>query len=243
MLMLMEYFKKVLLLVIIVVVIFSGSSAVYQSAPLMNQPIKADDVSLTVLEVKERYAQAKVSSTPSKDNSMTNPDFGLLPWHWSTTASYWVNPSNNYGLSASAVTNGIKACATTWDTQTKATVFYFQGTTSKSAGKYDGYNVIAWGAYSGNAIAVTYVWSNGTKIVETDTMLSTLYKWSLSSAAGKMTVQDIMTHEFGHWAGLNDLYADADYWLTMYGYAKCAETCKQTLGLGDIKGLRIWYGP
>lgn len=239
----MELFKTALLLVVIAVVILSGSSLVYQSAPLMNQPIKADDVSLTVLEVKERYAQAQVSATPSKDNSMTNPDFGLLPWHWSTTANYFVNPSNKYGLSASAVTNAIKTCANTWDKETGAAVFYFQGTTSKSAGKYDGYNVIAWGAYSGNVIAVTYIWSTATKIVETDTMLNTVYKWSLSGGAGKMIVQDIMTHEFGHWAGLNDLYTDRDYWLTMYGYAKYAETYKQTLGLGDIKGLEIWYGP
>jgi hypothetical protein len=243
MLMLMEHFKKILLLVVIVSFILSGSSAVQQSTPLMNQTNKADQVTLTVLEIKERYAQAQVSAIPSSDNSMTNPDFGLLPWHWSTTASYWINPSNKYGLSASTVTNDIKACANTWDTKTGAAVFSFKGTTSKSAGKYDGYNVIAWGAYSGNAIAVTYIWSNSTKTVETDTMLNTLYKWSLSSGAGKMVVQDIMTHEFGHWAGLNDLYSDTDYWMTMYGYANYGETYKQTLGLGDIKGLQTWYGP
>jgi len=37
-------------------------------------------------------------------------------------------------------------------------------------------------------------------------------------------VQDIVTHEFGHWFGLDDLYSEADYWLTMYGYADYGET-------------------
>jgi hypothetical protein len=58
-----------------------------------------------------------------------------------------------------------------------------------------------------------------------------------------MDVQNIMTHEFGHWCGLADLYADKDYWLTMYGYSNYGETYKQTLGLGDILGLRAVYGP
>lgn len=51
-----------------------------------------------------------------------------------------------------------------------------------------------------------------------------------------------MTHEFGHWFVLDDLYSDADYWLTMYGYAGYGETYKQTLGLGDIMGIQAIYG-
>ena len=57
-----------------------------------------------------------------------------------------------------------------------------------------------------------------------------------------MDVMDIMTHEFGHWCGLKDLYSDKDYWLTMYGYAGYGETYKRTLGLGDILGLQKVYG-
>jgi hypothetical protein len=68
------------------------------------------------------------------------------------------------------------------------------------------------------------------------------FGWSLNGEASKMDVQNIMTHEFGHWCGLKDLYKDKDYWLTMYGYAGYAQTHKQTLGLGDITGLIAVYG-
>jgi hypothetical protein len=57
-----------------------------------------------------------------------------------------------------------------------------------------------------------------------------------------MDVQNIMTHEFGHWCGLDDLYDSSDYWLTMYGYSGYGETYKQTLGWGDILGLKELYG-
>jgi len=173
---------------------------------------------------------------------MTNPDYKLLPFHWYVTVKYWINPSNKYGFSVAAVVTAITTSAETWDSQTSAAVFSYQGTISKSAGKRDNYNVVAWGYYSAGVIAVTYIWYSGSQILETDTMMNRLFKWSLSGEAEKMDVQNIMTHEFGHWAGLNDLYDDKDYWLTMYGYGSYGETYKRTLGLGDILGLQAVYG-
>ncbi|MCP8313987.1 MAG: hypothetical protein H3Z53_06400 [archaeon] len=104
--------------------------------------------------------------------------------------------------------------------------------------------MVAWGwYYNSRAIAVTYIWYRGSQIIESDTKMNTYYRWSLTGEANKMDVQNIMTHEFGHWAGLADLYNSADYWLTMYGYSRYGEIYKQTLGLGDILGLEAWYGP
>jgi hypothetical protein len=179
---------------------------------------------------------------PSEDNSMSNPDYKLLPFHWYTTAEYWINPNNKYGFLTDAVVAAITAAADTWDSQTSAIVFSYKGITSRSPGKCDGYNVIGWGSYRAGVIAVTYIWYVGDRIIESDTRLNTLYKWSLSGEPNKMDVQNIMTHEFGHWCGLDDLYADEDYWLTMYGYANYGETYKRTLGLGDILGLKAVYG-
>jgi hypothetical protein len=180
---------------------------------------------------------------PSGDNSESNPDYKLLPFSWNwTTAEYWINPKNKYGFSIDDVVKAINDAADTWDSETKADVFSYRGITSKSPGKYDGYNVIGWGSYRAGVIAVTYIWYVGDRIIESDTRLNTLYKWSLSGEPRKMDVQNIMTHEFGHWCGLDDLYADEDYWLTMYGYASYGEVYKQTLGLGDIMGLQAVYG-
>jgi len=65
--------------------------------------------------------------------------------------------------------------------------------------------------YARAVIAVTYIWYSGSQILETDTGLSTLFKWSLSGEARKMDAQNIMTHKFGHWCGLDKLYDDKDY--------------------------------
>ena len=191
-----------------------------------------------------------VNAIPKTDNSMTNRDYKLLGFHWYTTANYWINPTNDYGFSEDDVVTAIRTSAETWDAQTSAAVFSYSNITSLTAGTYDGYNVVSWGSYSqAGVIAVTYIWYRssriwyrGGQILETDTMMNKAFIWSLSGEGGKMDVQNIMTHEFGHWAGLDDLYANKDYWLTMYGYAGYGETYKRDLGLGDILGLRAVYG-
>ena len=49
-------------------------------------------------------------------------------------------------------------------------------------------------------------------------------------------LQNIATHEIGHWIGLNDLFDDSDKDLTMYGFGAGGEVKKRTLGQGDISG-------
>jgi hypothetical protein len=170
--------------------------------------------------------------------------YKLLGFKWQGTANYYVNPKNKYGLSTTLVSQALQVSANTWDEATSGSVFTYSGATTKTAGKYDGYNVVSWGSYQKSAIAVTYIWHIGNTIVETDTMMNTYYKWSLTGQAGKMDVANIMTHEFGHWCGLADLYVTAtDYWLTMYGYATTGETYKRTLATGDIDGLNAVYLP
>jgi len=214
------------------------------SASILTIPLSAYAVESSVdLMVIEWYGSGRVTLIviSSTDNSETNPHYELIGVHWYTTAKYYINTSNKYGFSKSAVVTTITTTAETWDSQTNAQVFSYQGTTTRSAGRRDGYNVVAWGSYQRGAIAVTYIWYRGSRILETDTRMNTYYSWSLTVVAGKMDVQNIMTHEFGHWAGLDDLYSDSYYWLTMYGYSKNGETYKRTLGHGDINGLEAVY--
>ncbi|MBS7620738.1 hypothetical protein KEJ32_01220, partial [Candidatus Bathyarchaeota archaeon] len=71
------------------------------------------------LMVVEWYGRGKgrviIYSIPSEDDSMTNPDYKLLPFWWHTTIKYWINPKNNYGFSTSAVVTTITSAANTWD--------------------------------------------------------------------------------------------------------------------------------
>ena len=237
---------KILAISIIVLLAFAAAIPLIAAA-------KPDYVQLTVLELK---ANGKPDGTPgggkpggggnvipTEDNSASNPDYSLLKFHWFTTANYMVNPTGATEFDSQKIVDLVKASTQTWDEETYAAVFSFQGTTSATAGVRDGNNVVDWGSYSNNGvIAVTMIWSIGNRIVETDLRMNTHYIWSLTAEKEKMDIQSILTHEFGHWAGLNDLYKNKDYWLTMYGYADYGQDWKQTLGLGDINGLIAVYG-
>ena len=197
------------------------------------------------LSIIDNSSEARVIVTyaiPPTDDSMTNPHYELLTYRSYSTINYYVNTKNTYGFSSAAVVSTITTSVNTWDQKTSYQVFSYKGTTTRGAGKRDGYNVISWGRYSAGVIAVTMSWVSGGQTIEVDCMMNTRFKWSLTGEAGKMDVQNIMTHELGHFCGLKDLYNDADYWLTMYGYSNYGLTYARTLGLGDINGLKAVYG-
>lgn len=53
--------------------------------------------------------------------------------------------------------------------------------------------------------------------------------------------QNILTHELGHWFGLDD-HLTANYQNnTMYGYGSKGEVKKDTLTQGDIDGINAIY--
>ena len=225
--------NNLLLSVIIAITILSSNFLVLA---------KPEELQLTIIEMRLNGRPAKPSPIPSTDDSSTNPDYGTLSYHWYTTASYYVNGANNIGLTPSDVVTAVTISANTWDVETSNAVFSFIGSTDLKAGLRDNFNVVSFGTYKRGVIGVTYLWSSGGRLLETDTILNTYYGWSLTGGSGKMDVQNIMTHEFGHWCGLNDLYANKDYWLTMYGYSNYGYTYERTLGLGDILGLQSVYG-
>jgi hypothetical protein len=117
-----------------------------------------------------------------------------------------------------------------------------------------------------DAIAVTFMWNYDSYLIEVDTALNTdpYFHWWQSSVSGDpdyafwpssqvsdafdVDVQNIMTHEAGHWLVLNDIYnatpgfRGGDENLTMYGYAAENELKKRSLEQGDILGIRSIYG-
>ncbi|WP_048138926.1 matrixin family metalloprotease [Methanosarcina horonobensis] len=64
------------------------------------------------------------------------------------------------------------------------------------------------------------------------------YSWSTSGESGKYDVQNIDTHEFGHWLSLGDT---SNTEATMYKYANLGETKKRSLTSDDIAGIRSIY--
>lgn len=133
----------------------------------------------------------------------------------------------------------------TWTTADSKQKFVYGGLTSVRTAKFDGENVIAWKGIDSSAIAITSIWywTDTSEVADVDTMFNKSLSWAVSPYSQDCIdslaydVQDIATHEFGHWVGLDDLYDSIDSELTMYGYGTLGELKKDTLGVGDKSGV------
>ena len=99
------------------------------------------------------------------------------------------------------------------------------------------------GSYS-DTLAVTTTWSsgNGGTISKATVAFNTKFGWSTAGESDKADVQNIITHEFGHWMRLLDIYAPSTCSdVTMWGSAPNGETKKRTLEQADIDGLLSLY--
>jgi len=177
------------------------------------------------------------------------PNYALAGWHMPETGlNYKINyASKPRNLSNEMIKVALAQAFATWSNADNKHIFNLSGSTSVKKAKLDGINAILWATINSQAIAITYIWyypSSGL-LVEADTVFNKLYRWTISDSSQgdcggvpyTFDLQNIATHEFGHWAGLDDLYAEEDRDLTMYGYGTYAELKKDSLGLGDYLGI------
>jgi hypothetical protein len=167
--------------------------------------------------------------------------------------NYKINPANDEGLSEIDVITKVEASFKEWMNKnikdTKYITFVDKGQTSVETSanpNRDYINTVSFEPLSSvypSAIAVTFYWySRSTKeLVETDTVFNSDFSWAVSNDSNSYDLQNIATHEFGHWLVLSDLYSPRDWALTMYGYGGLGETIKSTLGKGDISGINKIY--
>lgn len=173
---------------------------------------------------------------------------------------YVINPSaaKYYGLSQSNVVAEIKASLESWDAVVEVELYSDSPVVDvrarASLRRPDYKNVITWARISSkDIVAVASIWYNSStkEIVDADIILNSYYKWGIDlddeetghALTDAFDIQNIVTHEAGHWSGLDDIY-DVTYWaMTMYGYAECGEVIKISLEPGDITGVQAVYGP
>lgn len=178
------------------------------------------------------------SCVPTTDPDSTAVD-GLTGWSLDTNWTYNLNPgSAPSGLGGDLATIAQNAFAR-WHAPTG--INFVEGkTTSVNKQAYDGINTVAWGHTSGSALAVTYTryYSSTGQVVDVDTIFNKQFAWTWSNEPncaipGAYDAQDILTHETGHWVGLDDEYDNAHVNNTMYGYGATGEVKKDTLATGD----------
>ena len=104
--------------------------------------------------------------------------------------------------------------------------------------------VAAYGSSYANTFAVTTTWTSGStgRITRATIEIGNKWPWATTGAANTADVQNILTHQFGHWMRLLDIYSPTTCSeVTMWGSAVYGETKKRTLEQADIDGLMSLY--
>lgn len=241
---------KLMLISLSLIFLLAFSQAVV-AAPILGSDQKGLSASDRLLGIERidfiHYAKGKDNATGKGAKAV--PCYKLMGYSWKAKpVNYSINTSNSQGLSEDFIVSAISTSAETWDAATSAELFNNSYSIDPSAiyGTRDGKNIIAFGSYSNNGvIAITSIWFSkvNKQIVEFDQLYNTYFQWGDATAdPALMDLQNIVTHEFGHAVGLNDLYTKQCSAVTMYGYSSEGETSKRTLEQADITGLRRMYG-
>jgi hypothetical protein len=188
-------------------------------------------------------ASSKVKPTP------TSVDYKLSINKGKTAipVTLVVYTENDDGLQSDFVMSAITSAAASWDAATSAALVssVVKGTGTPSVA-LNGENSVFFGDYSeAGVIAVASYWYNRAtrQIVECDIIFDTDFQWGDATAdATLMDLQNIATHELGHFFNLADIYDASKSYLTMYGYSSEGDIEKRTLEAGDIAGIQKVFG-
>ncbi len=171
--------------------------------------------------------------------------YSLLGYTWAqSSVPYYINPAN-MDLPTTAIEPAIRAGADAWRLQSGASVsLAFAGYSTQATDTYDGINLIMFrNASSGSAIATTYSWFSGSRIIDADMVFwdgGFQFFTGTSGCANGFYIEDVATHEFGHVLGLgHSTVASA----TMYPSLPYCSQQSRTLDADDIAGILSIYPP
>jgi len=172
--------------------------------------------------------------------------FGYGEVEWSDTHPWILYEINENTSDCTGEGSAVSAGANEWNNSCARFIFVYDGPTSATDYSYNGHNEIVWGS-TGGSLATTVYWYSGSNILECDIVYDDSYTWCTDGSAGEYDIQNIATHELGHWLNLRDIYGDIgdeeyDTAKTMYGFGATGETKKRTLHADDISGIRWIYG-
>ena len=102
--------------------------------------------------------------------------FGAEPSAYAVNGATWAGPQMSYLVNAANLDlpgmpadTAVRSGADVWLQQSAAFRFNYAGSSSQTTNTYDGVNLVLFrNASSGSAIATTYWWTSGTRIVDAD---------------------------------------------------------------------------
>ena len=173
--------------------------------------------------------------------------------HWNIspgqTINYRIFQGGSPDIPDNSEITAIQAAFQTWENDAGSYVdFTYGGLTATRAslqsGRADGVNVVDFinmGSDAGFVVAVYRSPLSGNPLTECDMLFNEFYTFSTNLAPNTFDVQNLATHEAGHFLRLLDLYDNDDSEQTMYGYVAFQETIRRTLEWGDVAGARYIY--
>ena len=197
-------------------------------------------------------ADSAVQATNPKCDSFA---YSISNERWLSTASWYYRAPSFGGqvrvaAAFSAMADGIGDCGT--NTPNSAAHSYAGSTTSSSqvndsiCGPSDLKNVVDGGDLSGTTLAATCTWRTTGQIVNADIRIDTSSRsWytgsSTTGCSGSSTydLQGVMTHEAGHFFGLNHVAQSTNQVMVPSSFA--CQTSHRRLGNGDLAGMKARY--
>lgn len=171
--------------------------------------------------------------------------YSLLGYSWAQSpVPYYINPAN-MDLPTAAIEPAIRAGADAWRLQSGASFsFAFAGYSTQTITTNDSINLIVFrNASSGSAIATTYTWFSGNRLIEADMVFwdaGFQFFTGTSGCSNGFYIEDVATHEFGHALGLG--HSDVTG-ATMYPSISYCSQESRTLAADDIAAVLSLYPP
>jgi matrixin len=176
----------------------------------------------------------------------TNVDaYTVLGYTWAQSpVPYYIN-SANMDLPAAAIEPAIRTGADAWRLQSGASfAFAFAGYSTQTTNTNDGINLVMFrNASSGSAIATTYTWFSGSRMIDADMVFwdaGFQFFTGSSGCSGGFYIEDVATHEFGHALGLGHSTSAT---ATMYPSISTCSQQSRSLDADDIAGVLALYPP
>jgi hypothetical protein len=155
---------------------------------------------------------------------------------------YYLNPAN-LDVAPSAIEPAIRAGADAWQQQSGASfAFSFAGFSAQTTNTNDGINLVMFrNAASGSALATTYTWYSGTRVIDADIVFwdaGFQFFTGTSGCSSGFYIEDVATHEFGHALGLGH---SAVFGATMYPSITACSQQSRGLDQDDIAAILSLY--